>query len=270
MEIGGPLHGSEVVKSKDSPDGTRTRGTLNNCAHGVTPWNTYMTAEENWAAYFRNGDKTEDKPNLPREHSRYGVSTSRTRYGWELAAGGADEYVRFDASRKGASATEDYRNEPNTFGWMVEIDPFQPNSVPMKRTALGRFAHEGVVFAPAIEGRRVVCYSGDDAAFEYIYKFVSAAPYSRASAGGHLLDAGTLYVARFNDDGSGEWLPLVHGRNGLTAENGFRSQAEVLVNTRNAADFVKATQMDRPEWGAVEPRNGAVYFTLTNNTRREP
>jgi secreted PhoX family phosphatase len=270
MEIGGPVRGSELVKTKYSPDGTRTRGTLNNCAHGVTPWNTYMTAEENWAAYFRNGDKADNKPNLPREQSRYGVSTSRTRYGWELAAGAADEYLRFDASRKGASATEDYRNEPNTFGWMVEIDPFQPGSVPVKRTALGRFAHEGVVFAPAIEGRPVVCYSGDDAMFEYIYKFVSAAPYSRAAAGGHLLDAGTLYVARFNDDGSGEWLPLVYGRNGLTAENGFRSQAEVLVNTRSAADFVKATRMDRPEWGAVEPRNGAVYFTLTNNARRGP
>jgi secreted PhoX family phosphatase len=236
----------------------------------VTPWNTYMTAEENWAAYFRNGDKEADKPKLPREHARYGVSINRGRYGWELADSSADEYVRFDASAKGASATDDYRNEPNTFGWMVEIDPFRPHSTPVKRTTLGRFAHEGVVFAPPVEGRPVVCYSGDDAANEYIYKFVSAQPYSRATAGGHLLDRGTLYVARFNDDGSGEWIALAHGQNGLTTENGFRDQADILVNTRTAADFVKATQMDRPEWGAVEPGTGAVYFTLTSNTRRAP
>jgi uncharacterized protein len=126
------------------------------------------------------------------------------------------------------------------------------------------------VFAPAVEGRPVACYSGDDAHFEYIYKFVSAEPYRRASAGGHLLDSGTLYVARFNGDGSGEWLALAFGRNGLIPENGFTSQADVLVNARAAADFVKATKMDRPEWGAVDPRTGQVYFTLTNNTRRTP
>ncbi len=267
--IAGPVRGSDAVKTKFSPDGTRTRGTLNNCANGVTPWNTYMAAEENWAAYFRNGDRANDKPDLPREHARYGVRTGRTRYGWELAASGADEFMRFDASRNGTDPSADYRNEPNTFGWMVEIDPFRPDSAPVKRTALGRFAHEGVVFAPAAEGRPVVCYSGDDANFEYIYKFVSRAPYEKANAGGHLLDDGTLYVARFNDDGSGEWLPLAFGQNGLTPENGFASQADVLVNTRSAADFLKATKMDRPEWGAVDPDSGAVYFTLTNNSRRQ-
>ena len=270
MEISGPVRGSDLVKTKYSPDGTRTRGTLNNCAHGVTPWNTFMTAEENWAGYFRNGDTENDKPSLPREHARYGIPTTRSRYGWELAASGTDEYARFDASRRGATLADDYRNEPNAFGWMVEIDPFAPESVPVKRTALGRFAHEGVVFAPAVEGRPVVCYSGDDAAFEYIYKFVSAQPYSKANAGGHLLDQGTLYVARFNDDGTGAWVPLAFGQGALTPENGFRSQADVLVNTRSAADFVKATRMDRPEWGAVDPWSGAVYFTLTNNTRRQP
>ncbi|MCW5731425.1 MAG: DUF839 domain-containing protein, partial [Alphaproteobacteria bacterium] len=123
-------------------------------------------------------------------------------------------------------------------------------------------------FAPAVPGRPVVCYSGDDAQFEYIYKFVSAAAYDPAGASGRLLDEGTLYVAKFNDDGSGEWIALVHGQNGLTAENGFASQAEVLVNTRAAADHVGATKMDRPEWGAVDPASGEVYFTLTNNTRR--
>jgi uncharacterized protein len=151
---------------------------------------------------------------------------------------------------------------------MVEIDPFRPDSVPLKHTALGRFAHEGVVFAPATEGRPLVCYSGDDAMFQHIYKFVSAAPYASATAGSDLLESGTLYVARFNDDGSGEWIALVHGQNGLTAENGFRDQADVLVNTRTAAAHVKATKMDRPEWGAIEPGTGTVYFTLTNNSRR--
>jgi len=124
------------------------------------------------------------------------------------------------------------------------------------------------VFAPAVEGRPVVCYSGDDSTNEYIYKFVSAQPYLASSAGGHLLDSGTLYVARFNDDGAGEWIALAFGRNGLTVENGFRSQADILVNARTAADFVKATRMDRPEWGSVDPQTGAVYFTLTNNTQR--
>jgi uncharacterized protein len=268
MEIKGPVRGSGLVKTKFSPEGTMTRGTLNNCAHGVTPWNTYLTAEENWAGYFRNDDQEDQKPNLPREHARYGVNTGASRYGWELADSGADEFVRFDASSKGASAADDYRNEPNTFGWIVEIDPFDPNSTPVKRTALGRFAHEGVVFGPVTDGKPMVCYSGDDARFEYIYKFVSAEPYAAAASGGHLLDEGTLFVAKFNDDGSGEWLPLVHGQNGLTAENGFADQAEVLVNTRTAADFVGATKMDRPEWGAVDPKTGMVYFTLTNNSRR--
>ena len=268
MEFGGPVRGSDFVKTKYSPDGSRVRGTLNNCAHGVTPWNTFMTAEENWAGYFRNGAQIDGKPALPREHARYGVRPNRSRYAWELAASKDDEFVRFDATSSGANATLDYRNEPNGFGWMVEFDPFNPASVPVKRTALGRFAHEGVVFAPTIEGRPVVCYSGDDAQFEYIYKFVSAKPYQAATANGSLLDEGVLYVAKFNDDGSGEWLPLVHGQGQLTTANGFTSQADVLVNTRLAADRAGATKMDRPEWGAVDPRNGDVYFTLTNNSRR--
>ena len=264
MAIGGPVAGTDFVKTMYSPDGTATRGTINNCANGFMPWNTYLTCEENWAGYFRNGDTAD----LPREQARYGVPTGQGRYAWELAEGGADEFVRFDVSVKGATPADDYRNEANGFGWVVEIDPFDPNSVPVKRTALGRFAHEGVVFAPVIEGRPFVAYSGDDARFEYIYKYVSNAPYAAATADGSLLDEGTLYVARFNADGSGDWLALKHGENGLTEENGFVSQADVLVNTRLAADHVGATKMERPEWGAVDPRTGAVYFTLTNNTRR--
>jgi secreted PhoX family phosphatase len=264
MAFSGPVARSPHLVTKFSPDGTRTRGTLNNCAHGVTPWNTYMTAEENWAGYFVNADAE-----LPREQDRYGVSNEASRYGWEKAAGGADEHIRFNAAATGASPAEDYRNEPNTFGWMVEIDPFDPASVPVKRTHLGRFAHEGVVFAPAVAGKPVVCYSGDDSRFEYIYKFVSANPYDPATANGDLLDTGTLYVAKFNEDGSGEWLALAPGENGLTPENGFADLADILVNTRLAADQAGATKMDRPEWGTVDPATGEVYFTLTNNTRRD-
>jgi hypothetical protein len=264
MAISGPAAGSAHLVTKYAPDGMKTRGTLNNCAHGVTPWNTYMTAEENWAGYFVNADAE-----MPREHKRYGVSGEKSRYGWEMAAGGADEYARFNAAVTGASATEDYRNEPNTFGWMVEFNPFDPASVPTKRTALGRFAHEGIVFAPAVAGKPVVCYSGDDSRFEYIYKFVSAANYDPATASGALLDEGTLYVAKFNADGTGEWLALAPGQNGLTPENGFADLADILVNTRAAADTAGATKMDRPEWGTIDPATGEVYFTLTNNNRRD-
>ena len=270
MEIAGPVRGSAHVRTKYSPDGTMTRGTVNNCAHGITPWDTYMAAEENWAGYFANTDTVDQKPDLPREHTRFGVSNAPQggRYGWHLAKSGADEYVRFKASSTGASATEDYRNEPNAFGWMVEIDPFDPESTPVKRTTLGRFAHEGVVFAPVVEGAPVVCYSGDDARFEYIYKFVSEGVFVPGETDGSILDSGTLYAAKFNDDGTGEWLALAPGRNGLTPANGFADLADILVNTRLAGDFVGATKMDRPELGTVDPNNGDVYFTLTNNSRR--
>ncbi|MGF1624998.1 MAG: PhoX family phosphatase [Alphaproteobacteria bacterium] len=270
MEIGGPVRGSAHVRTRYSADGTMTRGTVNNCAHGVTPWNTYLTAEENWAGYFANTTRIDQKPDLPREHARYGVSTDPRggRYGWHLAKSGADEYVRWDATTKGASATEDYRNEPNTYGWMVEIDPYTADATPIKRTSLGRFAHEGVVFTTPVEGAPVVCYSGDDARFEYIYKFVSDDVYVEGQTDGSILDSGTLYVAKFNDDGTGEWLALAPGRNGLTPANGFADLADILVNTRLAADFVGATKMDRPEWGTVDPNTGTVYFALTNNSRR--
>jgi hypothetical protein len=268
MTFGGPVAGTDFLKTKYSPEGTTTRGTLNNCSNGFTPWNTYLTCEENWAGYFRNGDVKDGEPNLPREQDRYGVPTDQGRYAWELATGAPDEFVRFDVSTRGATPADDYRNEANGFGWVVEIDPFDAGSVPVKRTALGRFAHEGVVFAPAIEGQPLVAYAGDDSRFEYIYKYVSKAPYAAATADGSLLDEGTLSVARFNADGSGDWLALSFGENGLTPENGFASQGDVLVNTRLAADHVGATKMDRPEWGAVDPRSGAVYFTLTNNTKR--
>jgi len=268
MEIAGPCRGDAKLVTKYSPDGTRTRGTLNNCGNGYTPWGTYLTAEENWAGYFMNSDATQ-----PREHKRYGVGTKSGRYAWETADSAADQYVRFNASTIAADAYNDYRNEPNTFGWIVEIDPFNPDSVPQKRTALGRFGHECIVFAPVVEGQPVVFYSGDDATFEYIYKFVSKAPYYKATAGGHLLNEGTLYVAKFNSDGSGEWLALDINNEKLRAAAlaknvEFVSQADVLINTRLAADLVGATKMDRPEWVTVHPQTGEVYFTLTNNTAR--
>lgn len=271
MQISGPVSGTDFLKTKYSPDGTRTRGTLNNCAHGVTPWNTYMMAEENWAGYFINQVPASERP---REQSRYGVrhngSTPPTsRYGWELADSGAEELSRFNATAHAVSATGDYRNEPNTFGWMVEVDPFNPKSMPVKRTALGRFAHEGVVFHKGVDGQPIVCYSGDDARNEYIYKFVSKNTFQKSNGvnNGNLLDEGTLYVAKFNEDGSGVWLPLVFGQGPLVGPD-FQSQADVLVNTRLAADRLGATKMDRPEWGAIDPKTQQVYFTLTNNSSR--
>ncbi len=268
MRIEGPLRGDPRMVTPYSPEGRMARGTLNNCAHGVTPWNTYLTCEENWWFYFTREEA--DAP--PASQSRYNVGRF-SAWQWHRATSADDHegrFARFDATPRGASAREDYRNEPHTFGWMVEIDPFDPHSTPVKRTHLGRFSHEGVIFAPVREGEPVVLYSGDDSAFEYIYKFVSARPYHRASANGSLLDQGTLYAARFNADGSGEWLALVPGQNGLTADKGFASVADVLLNSRGAADVAGATPMDRPEWGAVDPGTGHVYFTLTGNKRRAP
>ena len=276
MDIRGPVSGYSKLVTRFSPLANQTRGTLNNCAMGPTPWGTYLTAEENWAGYFAN------KGAITREQARYGTGSASRRYDWELADNAADEYVRFNVTAIAATADLDYRNEANTYGYMVEIDPFAPESRPQKRTALGRFAHEGVIFAPVTEGEPVVCYSGDDSRYEYIYKFVSAQPYYAATAGGHLLNQGTLYVARFNEDGTGEWLPLELSDAGFKAKvdaavgttvgaiafDGFENQADVLVNTRLAADIAGATPMDRPEWGAIDPNSGEVYFTLTNNSKR--
>src|SRR5690554_4147025 len=278
MDIRGPLRGYQKLSTRFSKNGTQTRGTLNNCSMGPTPWGTYLAAEENWHGYFANSSQTK-----PREQTRHGVGGA-SRYDWELAEGGDDQYVRYNITPTAQSAEDDYRNEANTYGYMVEIDPFTPESKPQKRTALGRFGHEGVIFAPAKEGEPVVCYSGDDVGFEYIYKFVSAKPYYSDTADGSLLDEGTLYVARFNEDGSGEWLPLSLADADFSAKaqalkgqpvgrsdivfDGFENQADLLVNTRLAADIAGATPMDRPEWGAVDPNTGEVYFTLTNNSGR--
>jgi uncharacterized protein len=270
MEITGPARAHPKLRTKYSPGGTRTRGTINNCAHGYTPWGTYLTCEENWAGYFVN------RGTQPREHSRYGVATGAGRYRWETVPDSFadDRYKRFDATAQaGVSAEQDYRNEPNGQGWVVEIDPWDPKSTPKKRTALGRFAHEGAWIAPPRAGRPIVYYMGDDAQNEYIYKFVTREAYNPARSSGDMLDRGTLYVARFNDDGSGDWLALdFEDPAFIAAANAagvmFDSQADVLINTRLAADVVGATKMDRPEWGSVHPRTGEVYMTLTNNSSR--
>ncbi|CBL46648.1 Protein of unknown function DUF839 [gamma proteobacterium HdN1] len=280
MEITGPARGHTKLKTKFSATGTHARGTLNNCSSGPTPWGTYLTAEENWAGYFANQDAS-----MPREHARYDVETQNGRYSWELAEPALDHDIsrRFDASSKGASAQEDYRNEPNHFGWMVEIDPFDPSSTPKKRTSLGRFGHEGVVFAKAEIGKPIVCYSGDDSRYEYIYKFISKTVYQEGMKGDDLLNEGTLYVAKFNAIGKGQWLALDLNDSEFAAKveaakgtkvgtidfDGFSDQGDVLINTRLAADIAGATKMDRPEWGAICPRTGRVYFTLTNNTKRK-
>ena len=252
MRFAGPAACDELVRTKADPAGANPIGTINNCGNGDTFWNTYLTCEENFNGYFRV-DQGQYRPEDDELLKRYGVGGDR--YNW------ARQDQRFVVTPEDA-------NEPNRFGWVVEIDPFSPESAPVKRTALGRFKHEDCTVHET-KGGRLAVYMGDDQRFEYVYKFVSAGNWrSMLARGCSPLDEGTLYVARFHEDGSGEWLPLVHGQGPLTAENGFADQGEVLVKTRLAADALGATPMDRPEWTAVDPRTGTVYLTLTNNTER--
>ena len=279
MDIAGPARGHPLMRTLYSPHGNRTRGTQNNCANGYTPWGTYLTCEENWTnavsrAAGDNGHRTAAEVTAL---NRYGLPEGRNSpYRWHTA-GADDLYARWTSSVTAPTAEADYRHVANTFGWVVEIDPFQPESTPVKRTAMGRFSHEGAWPAPVVAGQPVVFYMGDDARNEYIYKYVSAEPWDPADAQGGLaagaryLDNGTLYVARFDADGSGEWLALTHGQHGLDAANGtyrFVDQGDVLIHARLAADARGATPMDRPEWGAVNPLNGEVYMTLTHNRDR--
>lgn len=250
-DVAGPARGHALMRSQTDLTGNTARGTLSNCAHGVTPWGTYLTCEENFQAFFTANPL---QPLTPAQ-ARYGLSEFGARYRWS----------EFDRRFHGSANP----NEFHHFGWVVEIDPLEPNSRPIKRTALGRFRHESATMVVAPDNR-VVWYSGDDSAFEYIYKFVSAKPYnpSNRAANQRILDEGTLYVARFDEDGTGEWIALEHGKNALVAENGFASQADVCVFARFAADRVGATKMDRPEWIAVHPQTREVYCTLTNNSDR--
>ncbi len=257
MELTGPVAGHALVKTAADATGTRALGTFNNCANGQTPWGTYLTCEENFHKYFAS---EQDDVELPQRDKRYGLKAGNRDYQWYRH----DE--RFDLSK--------HPNEPHRFGWVVEIDPMNPTATPKKRTALGRFKHENAALTIDPSGH-VVVYLGDDERGEHLYRFVSKGKYNadNQQANRDLLEEGTLYVARFsaNDGeikGQGEWLELTHGKNGLTAENGFADQAQVLIFAREAATQVGATTMDRPEWVAVHPDNKAVFCTLTNNKNR--
>ena len=248
FQVAGPATGHALMKTAADPAGRTILGTINNCASGMTPWGTYLSGEENFAHYFDGGE------NLSADQRRWGLR-ARSFYRWP------EHDERFDARK--------HPNEFHRFGWVVEIDPLDPASVPVKRTALGRAAHEGAWVAVTRDGRAVV-YSGEDARFEYIYKFVSR---DRIAAGGAranatLLDHGTLYVARFDADGTGHWLPMVQGQGPLTAANGFADQGDVLIRSRQAADLLGPTKMDRPEWLAIDQSTREVYCTLTNNSER--
>lgn len=263
MTVDGPAAGHERLRTGADPTGLDIRGTLNNCGGGQTPWGTYLTAEENFNGYFWTERTDASGQRLTsglggaerKQYERYGIPSNW--YNW------GQFHDRFDIDKE--------PNEPNRFGWIVEIDPRNPTSKPVKKTALGRFRHECAEVHINKDGR-VVVYSGDDAPFEYIYRYVSKNPYSPADTAAHatLLSDGVLSVARFDDDGTLKWLPLVHGTGPLTSENGFASQADVLIDTRLAADMLKATPMDRPEDVQVSSGNGRVYAMLTNNARRTP
>ncbi len=276
MDISGPLRGHDLLKTKFSPTGVKTRGTVNNCASGYTPWGTYITCEENYAGYFKRSNITGRTANQLASELRNGVTSTSGRERWS-SIGAEDDYARWDITITGATAANDYRNAANTFGFNVEIDPFAPTSTPKKRTAMGRFAHEGAWVGPVTVGKPVVFYMGCDSVNEYIYKFVSTALWSASdvnagmAAGDKYLDDGKLYVARFDSDFSGQWLELSNltGTQARGTETfTFGDSSDAYLNTRLAADKKGATPMDRPEWGAVNPVNGEVYMTLTKNAGR--
>jgi hypothetical protein len=254
IALTGPAAGHPWLRTSADPKGRTVSGTSNNCGGGVTPWGTLLSAEENFQEYFANRDALADG-DVAAAHRRYGIPERETRRAWER------HHPRFDLAQE--------PNEPFRFGWVVEVDPYDPTSTPQKRTALGRFRHEAATLTLAAD-RRAVVYSGDDAAFEYVYRFVSADPVHPEDRARNLdlLDRGTLYVARFEEDGTGRWIPLVQGEGPLVPENGFASPGDVLINTRTAADLVGATKMDRPEDIETNPVNGRVYLALTNNVDR--
>ena len=283
IEIAGPARGNAQMVTKYSPTGTTTRGTLNNCGTGKTPWGTFLTGEENWFGYFTRSaadDAARGNDKSVTALKRYGRNQgAASRHGWE--SGGADDkYQRWNISKTGTSAdgSDDYRNEMNGMGYIVEIDAYDKTRMAKKRTGLGRFAHESAAFGKVEAGKPLSVYMGDDSRGEYIYKFVSTATWNPADAnandrmaiGDKYLDSGTLYAAKFNADGSGTWVELTLANTAIAgyASYKFADAADIAINTRIAADAVGATKMDRPEWNAVNPANGEIYFTLTNNSNR--
>ena len=244
MEITGPAAGHDLMKTAADPTGTRSRGTWNNCGNGRTPWGTYLACEENFNGYFSSSDSELE---VVAAFRRYGIGPEDWGYAWASA----DE--RFDIAR--------HPNEPNRAGYVVEIDPLDPSATPKKRTALGRFKHENAEVVLAANGQ-VVVYMGDDERGEFIYKFVSDGVYAESGDNGDLLETGRLFVARFADDGRGEWVELT------PASTGMASQGEICIHTRQAASAVGATTMDRPEWVAAHPMKAEVCCCLTNNRNR--
>lgn len=278
FRLAGPLALSEYAVTRYSPQGSHVRGTLGNCGNGSTPWGTYLTCEEHWPAFFVSKEPTADQ-------IRMGFPNQESKHNWEDFSEHADqldgEFARFSLAAHADSAQLDYRNEANGFGYVVEIDPYSASGVAVKRTALGRFRHEGCAYGLPEEGKPLVFYSGHDGVFEYVYKFVSHAVWDpsdaqvesvdRLTVGDKYMDHGTLYVARFDEDGTGIWLPLTlesETTRGTILGEHFSTDADLIVNTLTAADLVGATPMDRPEWTAVDPVTGSVYLTLTGNHRR--
>jgi secreted PhoX family phosphatase len=252
MRISGPAAGHERMRTNADPTGTRSFGTFNNCAGGTTPWGTMLTAEENIQNYF-SGDASKGPEAAARK--RYAISGKGRYADW-------GRYVdRFNLDKE--------PNEHNRFGWIVEIDPYDPNHTSVKRTALGRCAHECATHAISHDGR-IAIYSGDDSRMEFVYKFVTEGRYDpkNREANRDLLDRGTLYAARFEANGKMRWLPLVHGQGPLTAANGFNSQADVVIEARRAGTLVGATPMDRPEDVQPHPTTGNIYVVMTYNERR--
>jgi uncharacterized protein len=254
MRISGPAAGHARMQTNADPSGTRSFGTFNNCAGGWTPWGTMLTAEENVQNYF-SGDASKG----PEADSRKRMNiTGKGRYpDW------GRYFDRFNLDKE--------PNEPNRFGWIVEIDPYDANHTSVKRTALGRCAHECATPAVSHDGR-VAFYMGDDARMEFVYKFVTEGRFDPANPATNrdLMDRGTLYAARFETNGKMRWLPLVHGQGPLTAANGFNSQADVVIDARRAGTLVGATPMDRPEDVEAHPVTGRVYVVLTYNDQRKP
>ena len=260
IRVSGPAAGDAWMKTTADNSGRKVLGTFQNCANGKTPWGTYLTCEENFTDCFGSSDPAHT---FDAGQKRYGATIASKEIGWH------PHDPRFDLAKN--------PNELNRHGWVVEIDPFDPDSTPVKRTALGRFKHENAALGETRDGRAVV-YMGDDERGEFIYKFISRdrIDHKTPSANRSLLDHGTLYVARFDEGdqnadhprGKGQWLEMTHGKNGLIAANGFASQAQVLIHARLAASQLKATRMDRPEWIVVSPKDGQVYCTLTNNVKR--
>jgi len=244
MEITGPARGHDWMKTSADPEGTITLGTWNNCGNGRTPWGTYLACEENFNAYFVHSSGDGEKTQALK---RYGIGAKNRGFGWEKVD------PRFDISKE--------PNECNRAGYVVEIDPMDPDSTPKKRTALGRLKHENAEVVVAANGH-IVVYMGDDERGEFLYRFVSTGKFQADGDNSTLLDEGTLYAAKFYDDQTGKWLALTPETTAMA------SLAEICIHTREAASRVKATTMDRPEWVAANPHKAEVYCSLTNNKNR--